>query len=150
MFHFCKNWIFFIGTVVQDRLYGFLNSLPDEANLLSEGDDCVTLLRVSHSVFLENLVTELLLTEEHRELFKNLSKLLSTCALFSSHLRRFLKIDNSELFLSQKYVSLIEKFDQTFSIQMTAFIANLRASPETSSTLLDSLDFNNFFSSKAS
>ena len=136
MGHFSKNFIFFSSTVLQSNMSSLMIDL-EKARTLQE-------IRQLHFEMIKRIKGDLLLTDE--TLFKNLSKILSTCALFSSHLRRFLQLQTRRE--DEKFLVLIIKFADTFEAQVKQFLKNLEKSKRDHihvGYLLERLDFNGFF-----
>jgi gamma-tubulin complex component 2 len=144
MFHFCKNFVFFCAAAADARFHEFLE--------ISRNSENFEEIRDRHEKCLDGICADLLLTADSAALLRSVSKILSTCALFASHLRRFLQLQTQKNFSKEeKFLVLIGKFSETFGSQTRAFLKNLEklknenADPRFSA-LLARLDFNDFFS----
>jgi hypothetical protein len=89
---------------------------------------------------------------------RSINKVLSTCALFSIHMTRFISLhatreEDGESNLiavtqGEKYLSLIEKFDDAFQGQLNSLLVHLRTSGTIGARqLITRLDFTGFFES---
>ena len=144
MFHFCKNFVFFCAAAADARFHEFL--------AFSRNSDSFTDIKQKHEKCLDGICADLLLTADSAVLLRSVSKILSTCALFASHLRRFLQLQTQKNFTKEeKFLALIGKFAETFGSQTRSFLKNLEklknenADPRFAA-LLARLDFNDFFS----
>ena len=144
MFHFCKNFVFFCAAAADARFHEFLE--------FSRSSESFADIKQKHEKCLDGICADLLLTPDSAVLLRSVSKILSTCALFASHLRRFLQLQTQKNFTKEeKFLALIGKFAETFGSQTRSFLKNLEklkndnADPRFAA-LLARLDFNDFFS----
>ena len=87
MLHFMQNFIYYIMfEVIEPNWLTMENAIRKQQ---SEGTQTVDDIVKLHNQFLELALTECLLT--HRDLIRTLTKLMSTCLLFSDQLKRFME-----------------------------------------------------------
>ena len=139
MIHFIKNYLFYLSIDVIETKTASLDIHKHTVFEFSEKFDSI----------LSEIISEFNLTTQ---VYKLLTKVLSTCALFSAHIRRFLAlqtIDDSiaEVAQQERYISMFEKFRDAFQGQMNSLIIQLKLNRNTSSeNLIARLDFNEYFS----
>ena len=144
MNHFVKNYLFYLSIdVIESKMTVIKNGLN-----LSTHQSIFTFSNSLDSV-LSEIISEFNLTTS---VFKLLSKVLSTCALFSAHIRRFLALQPlsesmAEVTQQERYISMFEKFRDAFQGQMNSLLVQLKMYQRTSSgNLIARLDFNEYFS----
>ena len=138
MLHFSKSFVFFASGLVAEKFTALFDKIQ-QAKVFGD-------LRLDHDSFLNGILDDLFLTSEYAGLLKGLFKVLSTCALFSAHLRRFLQLQTRRQFSDEKFIALIKKFNDTFDSQTRSFLRNLEKLGGRFSALQDKFDFSGFYS----
>ena len=150
MLHFIKNYLFYLFVdIIEAKQIGL-----QKAKSAFEVRDQLeaTLTEIINEFNLNNFV------------YKSINKVLSTCSLFTAHMRRFINMhidvevteeDRADTLVAatsqEKYTAMIEKFEDAFQGQVNSLMVQLKGSNrahKSAINLIARLDFNEFFSDR--
>lgn len=143
MTHFVSNYLFFVSVdVIAAKRW---EAVPT-ASSVSDARDTLDAL-------LEAVLAE---TNLDSFIYKSVNKVMSTCALFSAHMSRFvcMHADAESLLAATeqpKFTGMIDKFQDAFQGQTNSLIVQLKSQVKVNKSahsLIARLDFNSFFSDK--
>jgi Gamma tubulin complex component C-terminal len=142
--HICTGWLSFTTNLVNSRSFKFFQSLKEPSNFKN--------VLSQHENMLDEIQTALFLKGEPI-LLRQVTKLLSTAALFSSHLKRYIQVSGGKKIDEEnaKFKDLLIKFEETFNKQVIGLLENLQTVKEENpiyAELIDLIDFNGFYSSR--